>query len=119
TDPAKEEARAALNHLIKIFEGSLRLLSPFMPFITEEIWHALYDQRPPAASIALTRFPTGQQLTNEQKRTVEEVNILRELLSDIRNRRAELKIEQKEKVPVRIFTAHASVRKMIESNAEF
>ena len=28
-----------------------------MPFITEEIWHALYDQRAPAASIALTRYP--------------------------------------------------------------
>jgi valyl-tRNA synthetase len=90
-----------------------------MPFITEEIWHALYDQRAPAASIALTRFPTGQQLTDEQKRTVEEVDIFRELLSDIRNRRVELKVEQKEKVPIRVFTADAAVRRLIEGSAEF
>ena len=28
-----------------------------MPFITEEIWHAVYDGNPPAKSIALTRYP--------------------------------------------------------------
>ncbi len=28
-----------------------------MPFLTEEIWHALYNQQPPAKSIALTRYP--------------------------------------------------------------
>ena len=28
-----------------------------MPFLTEEIWHALYDGTPPAKSIALTRYP--------------------------------------------------------------
>ncbi len=117
--PAKEQARAALNHLIKVFEGSLRLLSPFMPFITEEIWHALYDQKAPEASIALTRFPTGRELSREQKRTLEEIEILRELLSDIRNRRVELKVEQREKVPIRVFTADAAVRKLIEHSSEF
>ena len=40
-----------------VFEAALRLLSPFMPFITEEIWHALYNGAPPAKSIALTRYP--------------------------------------------------------------
>ena len=116
---AKDQARAALNHLIKVFEGSLRLLSPFMPFITEEIWHALYDQRSPAASIALTHFPTGDELTDVQKRTVGEVNLLRELLSDIRNRRVELKIEPRDRVPIRVFTADPAVRRLVEGAAEF
>jgi valyl-tRNA synthetase len=44
---------------------------------------------------------------------------LRELLSDIRNRRVELKVEQREKVPIRVFTADAAVRRLIESSAEF
>src|SRR5208337_200660 len=35
----REQARAAYGNLIGIFEAALRLLSPFMPFITEEIWH--------------------------------------------------------------------------------
>ncbi len=43
----REQARIAYANLISIFEGALRMLSPFMPFITEEIWHAVYDGKPP------------------------------------------------------------------------
>jgi valyl-tRNA synthetase len=49
--------KAALTTLLHVFEASLRLLSPFMPFLTEEIWHAVYDGNPPAKSIALTSYP--------------------------------------------------------------
>ena len=38
------------------FEAALRLLHPFMPFLTEELWHQL-PQRAGARSIALDRFP--------------------------------------------------------------
>ena len=55
----RTNSSAALTTLVSVFEASLRLLSPFMPFITEEIWHALYDGNPPAKSIALTEYPTG------------------------------------------------------------
>src|SRR5579884_3466209 len=36
-----KDAVESLETILKIFEAALRLLSPFMPFITEEIWHAL------------------------------------------------------------------------------
>ena len=49
--------RRTLASLVHVFESALRLLSPFMPFLTEEIWHALYAGHPPAKSIALTRYP--------------------------------------------------------------
>ena len=61
----KEKTRAALTTFVSVFEASLRLLSPFMPFITEEIWHALYDGNPPAKSIALTRYPHGGDCCSE------------------------------------------------------
>ncbi len=51
------ETAISLAGLVGVFEASLRLLSPFMPFLTEEIWHALYENEAPAKSIALTRFP--------------------------------------------------------------
>jgi valyl-tRNA synthetase len=56
----KTQTKAALTTLLQVFEASLRLLSPFMPFITEEIWHAVYDGKPPAKSIALTSYPKGR-----------------------------------------------------------
>ena len=52
-----ETTALTLASLTGVFESALRLLSPFMPFITEEIWHALYNDAPPAKSIALTRYP--------------------------------------------------------------
>ena len=42
----KAATRAALTTLIGVFEAALRMLSPFMPFLTEEIWHAIYDGAP-------------------------------------------------------------------------
>ena len=58
-------------------------------------------------------------MTDVQKRTVGEVNLLRELLSDIRNRRVELKIEPRDRVSIRVFTADPAVRRLIEGAAEF
>ncbi len=48
--------RNAWRNLFAVFEARLRLLHPFMPFLTEELWHQL-PQRPGARSIALERFP--------------------------------------------------------------
>jgi valyl-tRNA synthetase len=58
-DPTKRhETQAALTTLVSVFEASLRLLSPFMPFLTEEIWHTLYEENDlPYKSIALTCYP--------------------------------------------------------------
>jgi valyl-tRNA synthetase len=114
----REEGRTTLQHLTRIFKASLRLLSPFMPFITEEIWHALYQQKAPAKSIALTRFPIGTELSESQKSAITEMEIVQQLIVDIRNRRAELDVKPKERTPVRIFAPQPSTRALIESNRE-
>jgi valyl-tRNA synthetase len=115
--PSRQQGEATLNNVAKIFEASLRLLSPFMPFITEEIWHALYDQKAPAASIALTLFPAGAPLDANGRAALQQMQILQELITDIRNRRAELKIEPKIKVKTRLFASPA-VRQLIEEERE-
>ncbi len=90
----REQARAAYANLISIFEGALRLLSPFMPFITEELWHAVYDGKPPAKSIALARYPKADPAQiNADAET--EMAILQDLIVSVRNIRAELKVEPK------------------------
>jgi len=109
-----EDARGALAFLGDVFEGALRLLSPFMPFITEEIWHAVYEGKPPAKSIALVRFPQSDArwLSGPAEARMA---TLQELIVSIRNLRAESKVEPKVKVPARIHAA-ADVMKLVEEN---
>ncbi len=111
----REQARAAYANLISIFEGALRMLSPFMPFITEELWHAVYDGEPPAKSIAVARYPVADEAQiNADAET--EMAILQDLIVSVRNIRAELKVEQKAKLPVEIF-AEPAIRALVERNS--
>jgi valyl-tRNA synthetase len=111
---SEDEARSALVFLGDVFEGSLRLLSPFMPFITEEVWHAMYDGKPPAKSIALVRYPElDKRWLNDQAE--EQMAVLQDLIEKIRNMRAEMKVEPKVKTPVKIHAA-ADVRALVTEN---
>jgi valyl-tRNA synthetase len=108
------EARAALAFLGNVFEGALRLLSPFMPFLTEEIWHAVYEGRPPHKSIALARYPTLEKKWLDDQ-AEERMSVLQDLIVAIRNMRAEMNVPQKQKPPARIH-AGPDVRKLVEEN---
>jgi valyl-tRNA synthetase len=110
----REQARAAYANLISIFEGALRLLSPFMPFITEELWHAVYDGEPPAKSIALSRFPLADEAQISADAETE-MAILQDLIASVRNIRAELKVELKAKLPIEIF-AEPAIGSLVERN---
>ena len=103
TSDAAEEAVSqttlALTTLVAVFEASLRLLSPFMPFLTEEIWHALYAGLPPAKSIALTRYPQPQDYTCDEA-AIGEMQTLQELITTVRALRKELGVPEKESAPI-------------------
>ena len=108
------EARSALAFLGDVFEGSLRLLSPFMPFITEEIWHAVYEGQPPQKSIALARYPElDSRWVNSEAE--EQMTVLQELIVSIRNIRAEMKVEPKLRTPARIHAAE-QIQRLIKEN---
>jgi valyl-tRNA synthetase len=108
------EVRTAYANLISIFEGALRMLSPFMPFITEEIWHALYDGKPPLKSIALAAYPRVDP-SQVDAAAETEMAIVQDLIVSVRNIRAELKIEPKQKLTIEIF-ADGDIRSLIERN---
>jgi valyl-tRNA synthetase len=110
----ESEARGVLAFLGDVFDGALRLLSPFMPFITEEIWHAMYDGKPPAKSIALVKFPQAEQQWLDEK-AEQQMSVLQEIIVNIRNIRAEMKVEPKVKTPAQLF-ANAEVQKLAEEN---
>ncbi len=105
----------ACANLVKIFEASLRLLHPVMPFITEEIWHAMYDGKPPLRSIALAPYPQVDEIQIDIAAEVD-MAILQDLIVSVRNLRAELKVEPKVKVPIEIFAHEPEIRAMLEKN---
>ena len=108
-------AGTACGNLVSLFEASLRLLHPVMPFITEEIWHAVYDGKPPLKSIALAAYP---QADEKQFDLAAETNmaIVQDLIVSVRNLRAELKVEQKQKVPIQVYTQDAEIKTLLEEN---
>ncbi|MBZ5569315.1 MAG: valine--tRNA ligase [Acidobacteriia bacterium] len=106
-------ARACAN-LVALFEAALRLLHPIMPFITEEIWHALYEQKPPLKSIALAQYPQADaRQVDEAAET--EMAILQDLIVSVRNLRAELKVEPRQNIPIQVHTPDG-VRQIFEEN---
>ncbi len=110
-----QSARVASVSLLGIFEAALRLLHPVMPFITEEIWQAIYDGKPQLKSIALAPYPQAdEKQLNLAAET--EMAILQDLIVNVRNVRAELKVEQKQRVPIQIFVEDADILKLIEQN---
>jgi valyl-tRNA synthetase len=111
----KTSARAACANLVNLFDGSLRLLHPVMPFITEEIWQALYEGNPPVKSIALAAYPQANEKQFDLAAETE-MSILQDLIVSVRNLRAELKVEPKVKVPIEVFAHEAAIRRMIEQN---
>jgi valyl-tRNA synthetase len=95
----KDKTKAALTVLLSVFEASLRLLSPFIPFITEEIWHAVYDGNPPAKSIALTSYPPVNSIHLQAQI---EMDLLQSLIVEIRALRKEIGVEEKAVAPSEI-----------------
>jgi valyl-tRNA synthetase len=108
-------AQAACANLVNLFETSLRLLHPVMPFITEEIWHAIYDGKPPLKSIALAAYPAADDKQIDLAAETE-MAILQDLIVSVRNLRAELKVEPKVKVPIEVFAHEPAIRSMLEQN---
>jgi valyl-tRNA synthetase len=111
----KTQARIACANLVNLFDAALRLLHPVMPFITEEIWQAMYEGNPPLKSIALAGYPQADEKQFDLAAETE-MAILQDLIVNIRNVRAELKVEPKVKVPVEIYALEPGVRAMIEQN---
>jgi valyl-tRNA synthetase len=95
-----------LASLTGVFESALRLLSPFMPFLTEEIWHALYNDAPPAKSIALTRYPQAADFPADPI-AASAMQTMQDLITTIRALRKELGVPEKESSPIHL---HASNR---------
>jgi valyl-tRNA synthetase len=76
------------------FDNLLRLLHPFMPFITEEIWQML-DQRKEGESLMISRIPGPKRC---KKDLIARFDNIKEIISSVRTVRQEKDIPNKEKI---------------------
>ncbi len=110
--PAEQQAawRALLTH----FEWALRLLHPFMPFLTEELWRDIFD---PDHSLALQDFPAGDPRgTNEE--VEKEMALLQEAVTSLRNIRAEMKVDAKRRVPGELASTEPGVLELFRAHQD-
>src|SRR6202043_1819234 len=112
----KERAVVAWRNLVADFEAALRLLHPFMPFLTEELWHQ-FPQRAGAKSIALERFPEVRNSWRNDA-ALEEFGLLQEIITAVRNIRAEMKLDPKKKVAAELSLADEAAWASVASNRD-
>ena len=102
--------------LAHVLETSLRLLHPFMPFFTEEIWHNLkgHIDRDMGESIMVAPYPVADE-TALDSGAERDMEVVIEVVRAIRNTRAEFKVEPSKWIEALV--AAADARPAIEAQA--
>lgn len=100
----KETCENVQNVLCYVLSGSMQLLHPFMPFITETIWQALPHE---GETVMLSKWPEySEALCFPQEEA--QMEILMESIRAIRNRRAEMNVPPSKKAHVYVVTTDAA-----------
>ncbi|WP_259067227.1 valine--tRNA ligase [Mucilaginibacter sp. X4EP1] len=92
--------RETLNSTIAFFENILKILHPFMPFITEELWHdELFGERSADDCCIVALLPSNGQINTQ---LLTEVEIVKQIITQIRNVRNNKQISPKEKLELSV-----------------
>jgi valyl-tRNA synthetase len=101
-----EKAVSPIPVLIHVLENSLRLLHPYMPFITEELWQTLKQRVPQdnkqPESIMIASYPGGDEKAIDPKAEQIIENLI-EIVRSIRNARAEHKVESNKWIEAHVY----------------
>ena len=105
----KITAQWVLRHIL---DSGLKMLHPFMPFITEEIWQKLsFDEE----TIMLSKFPVEDKLIiNEEAE--KEFDYLKEVITAIRNIRGEANVSPSKKIEIIFRTVSENEKKILADN---
>ncbi len=90
--------KATYDATLSFFDDLLRLLHPFMPFITEELWQALYE-REQGDSIMIARQPKE---TDPDKKLLTQFEEVKHIIAGVRTIRLEKNIPQKESLELQV-----------------
>jgi len=112
---ADETRQAALWTLKTVLVQALKLLHPYMPFITEEIYQTVLNTQ---ASIMVSEWPTFEDayhFPNEE----ESISLLKEAIHQIRNIRAEMNVSPKKTAKAIVVSDQEKVRQIFRDGTKF
>lgn len=109
----KKERLAAQYVLWQVLERTLRLLHPFMPFISEEIWQHL-----PHSGESLVIAPWPEALGKRDEAAERDFGLLQELIRGIRNARAEMEVPPGRRARI-IIQAEAEAAAAVEAGEAY
>ncbi|TMW71604.1 valine--tRNA ligase [Alteribacter natronophilus] len=111
-EEAKHTTRSVLAYVL---DRTLRLLHPFMPFITEEIWQHLPHQ---GESITVAEWPVkDEKLMNSL--AVKDMELLQSIIRSVRNTRAELNVPMSKEVELQIKADSGDILAQLERGEEY
>lgn len=111
-EEAKKMTRSVLAYVL---DNTMRLLHPFMPFITEEIWQNLPHQ---GESITIAAWPTVDDSLTDQSQS-SSMKLLMDVIRSVRTIRAEVQSPMSKKVPLTISAKDANTHAVLEANAAY
>ncbi|HYU98770.1 MAG TPA: valine--tRNA ligase [Pyrinomonadaceae bacterium] len=124
SEDVSPQRTAARTRLLSVLEQALRLLHPFMPYITEDLWqqlpgagrHLLHPAYQEAqATIMLTAYPEPKaDAINDAAEW--EMQALIDLITRVRNIRAEMQIKPSEAIPILIGAPDEKLRAVYSAN---
>ena len=105
-----EEKTNTVKVLLYVLENILKLLHPFMPYITEEIWQALPNRED---ALIVSKWPEyKEELVYEKEERATEY--IENAIREIRNARSEMNIENSKKSNTLVYTKDAEVKEIFE-----
>ena len=111
-DVAKKTTRSILAYVL---DQTMRLLHPFMPFITEEIWQHLPHE---GESITVAAWPTVRTDLHFADEA-DNMKLLMDIIRSVRNIRAEVNTPMSKKVPLFISAKDAATAAVLEENQAY
>ncbi|MFP8488172.1 valine--tRNA ligase [Gracilimonas sp. Q87] len=107
-------SKEKLNTALGFFEQLMKLLHPFMPFISEEIWQHI-QERSTEEALLITEWPKVDEY-RLNKKDIQTFGVLQEMVSSLRNIRSEVNVSPKEELSVFINTKDESTAQSVSTN---
>ena len=126
SENASAERGAARSRVLTVLEQALRLLHPFMPYITEDLWQRLpgadetllHDAyKGAAATIMLTSYPQADAQMIDERAEWEMQSVI-DLISRVRNIRSELNVKPSERVRLLVNSNDETLRQVFVANTD-